>query len=130
MAARPWVKHRQGHTQGVPGRVDLGGRPPRPPSDPNVRVKRIWLFISCLRYAAPQAVDHTCSGKTVTLLQTKEFCPRHITVSASPRQLASPDPSRSLPQFQEAEVFSNNPEVTVVAPQLFRELLVLLLDRN
>jgi hypothetical protein len=28
------------------GRVDLGGRPPRPPTDPDVRVKRIWLFIS------------------------------------------------------------------------------------
>ena len=30
----------------VPGRVDLGGHPPRPPTDPDVRVKRIWLFIS------------------------------------------------------------------------------------
>ena len=28
------------------GRVDLGGHPPRPPTDPDVRVKRIWLFIS------------------------------------------------------------------------------------
>jgi hypothetical protein len=28
------------------GRVDLGGRSPRPPTDPDVRVKRIWLFIS------------------------------------------------------------------------------------
>jgi hypothetical protein len=28
------------------GRVDLGGRPPRSPTDPDVRVKRIWLFIS------------------------------------------------------------------------------------
>jgi hypothetical protein len=25
------------------GRVDLGGLPPRPPTDPDVRVKRIWL---------------------------------------------------------------------------------------
>ena len=31
---------------GFAGRVDLGGRPPRPPTDPDVRVKRIWLFIS------------------------------------------------------------------------------------
>ncbi len=59
-------------------------------------VKRIWLFISCLRYAALQAVDHACTGKTVILLPTKELGPRHITVSASPRQLASPDLSRSL----------------------------------
>ena len=28
------------------GRVDLGGCPPRPPTDPDVRVKRIWLFVS------------------------------------------------------------------------------------
>jgi len=28
------------------GRVDLGGCPPRSPTDPDVRVKRIWLFIS------------------------------------------------------------------------------------
>ncbi len=35
------------YVQGVSrGRVDLGGRPPRPPTDPDVRVKRIWLFIS------------------------------------------------------------------------------------
>ena len=32
--------------EGESGRVDLGGRPPRPPTDPDVRVKRIWLFIS------------------------------------------------------------------------------------
>ena len=31
---------------GRSGRVDLGGLPPRPPTDPDVRVKRIWLFIS------------------------------------------------------------------------------------
>jgi hypothetical protein len=31
-----------------------------------------------------------------------ELGPRQITVSASPRQLASPDPSRSLPKLQEA----------------------------
>ncbi len=35
------------YVQGVSrGRVDLGGCPPRPPTDPDVRVKRIWLFIS------------------------------------------------------------------------------------
>jgi hypothetical protein len=28
------------------GRVDLGGHPPRPPSDPGVRVKRTRLVIS------------------------------------------------------------------------------------
>ena len=28
------------------GRVDLGGRPPRPPTDPGVRVRRTRLFIS------------------------------------------------------------------------------------
>jgi len=33
-------------TPGTPGRVDLGGCPPRSPTDPDVRVKRIWLFIS------------------------------------------------------------------------------------
>jgi len=30
----------------IQGRVDLGGRPPRPPTDPDVRVKHIWLFVS------------------------------------------------------------------------------------
>ena len=50
------------------GRVDLGGFPPRPPTDPGLRVKRTRLFILCLRYAAPEAVDHTSRGKTVTLL--------------------------------------------------------------
>jgi hypothetical protein len=28
------------------GRVDLGGLPSRPPTEPDVRVKGIWLFIS------------------------------------------------------------------------------------
>jgi hypothetical protein len=36
----------RGLLRGPLGRVDLGGRPPRPPTDPDVRVKRIWLFIS------------------------------------------------------------------------------------
>jgi hypothetical protein len=35
-----------GRGQTWEGRVDLGGRPPRSPTDPDVRVKRIWLFIS------------------------------------------------------------------------------------
>ena len=33
-------------SRGFAGRVDLGGRPPRSPTDPDVRVKRIRLFIS------------------------------------------------------------------------------------
>ena len=112
------------------GRVDLGGRPPRPPTDPDVRVKRIWLFISWLRYAAPQAVDHSGSRKTVTLLQTEELCPRHFTISAAPRQPTSPDPSCCLPEFQEAVEVSSNPVIPVVASQLLRELLVLFPDRK
>ena len=31
---------------GVRGRVDLGGRPPRPPTDPDVHVKCTRLFTS------------------------------------------------------------------------------------
>ncbi len=54
------------------GRVDLGGLPPRPPTDPDVRVKRIWVFI-LLRYAAVHGMDHAGSGKTVTFLQASEF---------------------------------------------------------
>ena len=45
------LKRFQKYRKSSPGglhrvRVDLGGRPPRPPTDPDVRVKRIWLFIS------------------------------------------------------------------------------------
>jgi DNA-directed RNA polymerase specialized sigma subunit len=43
---RAWLKTVTQNACGVPGRVDLGGHPPRPPADPDVRVKRIWLFIS------------------------------------------------------------------------------------
>ncbi len=75
-------------------------------------------------------MDHSGAGKTVSLLQTKEFWPRHITVSASPRQLAAPDPSRSLPTFLEAGEVSNDPVIPVVALQLLRELMVLLPDRK
>ena len=95
-----------------------------------MRVKRIWLFISGLRYAALQAVNHTSMGKTVTLLQTIELDPRHITGSASPRQLASPDPSCSLPESPEAAEVSNDPVIPEVASQLLHELLVLFLDRS
>ena len=52
---------------GFPGLVDLGGCPPRPLRDPYVRIELIWLFISCLRYAALQAASHTSEGKTVAL---------------------------------------------------------------
>jgi hypothetical protein len=75
-------------------------------------------------------VDHPSTGKTVTLLQTKELGPRHITVSASPRQLASPDPSRSLPEFLEAVEVASNPIIPVVASQFLHELLVLFFDRS
>jgi hypothetical protein len=85
---------------------------------------------SRLRYAAQQAVNHTNEGKTVTLLQTTELGPRHMTGSASPRQLASPDPSRSLPEFLEAEVVSSDPVIPVVASQLLHELPVPFLDRS
>ena len=49
---------------GFAGRVALGDYSPRAPTDPDVRIPRIWLFIS-LRYATEQTVDHPCSGKTV-----------------------------------------------------------------
>ena len=75
-------------------------------------------------------MDHTSAGKTVLLLQTKELGPRHITVSASPRQLASPDPSRSLPEFLKAVEVASDPVIPVVASQLLHELLVLFLDRE
>jgi hypothetical protein len=75
-------------------------------------------------------VDHSGSRKTVALLQTKEFCPRHFTVSASPRKLPSPDPSRCLSEFQEAVEVANDPVIPIVTSQFLRELLVLLLDRE
>jgi hypothetical protein len=75
-------------------------------------------------------VDYTSEGKTVPLFQTKKLCPRHVTVSASPRQRASPDPSRFLPEFLEAEEVANDPIVPVVASQLLCELLVLLPNRE
>jgi hypothetical protein len=74
-------------------------------------------------------VDYPGTRKTVSLLQTKELGPSHITVSASPRQFASPDTSRSLPEFQEAVEVSNDPVIPVVASQLLHKLLVLFLDR-
>jgi hypothetical protein len=75
-------------------------------------------------------VNHTSEGKTVTLLQTTELGPRHLTGSASPRLLASPDLSRSLPEFLEAVVVSNDPVIPVVASQFLHELLVLFRDRS
>jgi hypothetical protein len=75
-------------------------------------------------------MNHTSMGKTVTLLQTSELGPRHITGSASPRQLASPDPSYSLSESPEAAEVSSDPIIPEVASQLLHELLVLFLDRS
>ena len=75
-------------------------------------------------------MDHTGSGKTVPLLQAKELGPRYRAAAASPRQLATPDPSHSLPKFLKAVEVANDPVVPVVASQLLREFLVLLLDRK
>ena len=69
-------------------------------------------------------MNHTSMGKTVTLLQTTELGPRHVTGSASPRQLASPDPSCSLPEGPEAVEVSNDPVIPEVTSQLLHELLV------
>jgi hypothetical protein len=46
------------------GRVDLGGRPPRPPTDPDVRVKRIWLSPRI-----PVLADQGCrTGKSAAVM--------------------------------------------------------------
>ena len=66
----------------------------------------------------------------MSLLQTKELGPRHVAISAAPRQHASPDPSRFLPKFLEAEVVANDPVIPIVASQLLHELLVLLTVRE
>jgi hypothetical protein len=54
-------------------------------------------------------VDHLSAGKTVSLLQTIELWPRHITISASPRQPTSPDLSHFLPKILKAGVVSIDP---------------------
>jgi hypothetical protein len=102
---------------------------PGAPTDPDGRVKRIRLFISCIRYAAPQAVNHSGVGKTVPLLETSERSPGHRAASASPRQVVMPYPSRCLPNSMKSVDVANNPVILVVASQLLREFLVLLLDR-
>ena len=116
-------------SSGSLGRVTRGGCPPRVPTDPDLHVKCIRLVI-LLRYAAQQAVNHSGARKTVSLLHSKELGPRYWAASASPRQLASPNPSRSLPKFLEAGEVTNDPVIPVVTSQFLRELLVLLPDRK
>ena len=53
-----------------------------------------------------------------------------MTISASPRQRTSPDPSHSLPKSLEAGEVSNDPVIPVMTSQLLRELLVLFPDRE
>jgi hypothetical protein len=108
----------RGNRPGHPGRL------PAPSSHRSglARQRGIRLFI-LLRYAATQAVNHSGAGQTVTLLQSSEPGPRHGLASASPSQLASSDPSRCLPEFQETVEVSNNPVIAVVASRLLRELL-------
>ena len=50
------------------GRVAPGDYSPGAPTDPDVRIARIWLVISC-RCAAEQTVDHTSTREHVALLQ-------------------------------------------------------------
>jgi hypothetical protein len=75
-------------------------------------------------------MNHSGARKIVSLLHTKELRPRHVTVPASPRPVASPEPARSLPEFLEAKEVANNPVIPIVASQLLRELLVLFVDRS
>jgi hypothetical protein len=75
-------------------------------------------------------VDHTSWGKTVSLLQTIELWPGHVTIAASPRQPTSPDLSHFLSEILEAGGVASNPVIPEMASQLLREFLVLFLDRK
>ena len=75
-------------------------------------------------------MDHSGARKTVALLQTKEFGPRHAAASAAPRQFASPYPPRCRQKSLKAGEVANDPVIPVVASQFLRELVVLLLDRK
>ncbi len=108
---------------GFAGRVALGDCSPRAPTDPDVRIPCIWLFISC-RCATEQAVDHTCPWEPVALLQSDEVWPRHEAGAATPRQPALPDLAHLLPELQEAEVIARDSAVPVVALQLLLQSFV------
>src|SRR4051812_28231891 len=130
--ARTGHLHSEGNSvsEGNSGRVGLGGRPPKPPTDPDVHISRIRLVISRLRCAAQQAVHHPCLGETVPLLQTLEIRPRHGSAPVAPGQPAFPDLPRLPQELLEAGEVADDPVVAVVALELLLEHLVLLRDRT
>jgi hypothetical protein len=75
-------------------------------------------------------MDHADTGKSVPLLQAKELEPREWSASATPRQPVTPYPSRAFAKSLKAGEVANDPVVPEVAPQLLRELMVLLLNRE
>jgi hypothetical protein len=106
----------------------LGGPTPEAPTDPDVRITRIWLLISC-RCAAEHAVDYTSPWEAVALLQVLEGFPRR-TAAAAPRQPTLPDLPGPLQVLLEAKEVASYPVVRIVALQLLLQRLVLYLDRS
>jgi hypothetical protein len=73
-------------------RVDLGGYPPRPPTDPYVRDYRIRFLRSRFRYATSDPVTNPRVGQRVTLQKEVEPLPDHVGCSRAATEPLAPDP--------------------------------------
>src|ERR1700760_4159289 len=73
-------------------RVDLGGYPPRPPTDPYVRDYRIRFLRSQVRYASSDLMTDFRVGQWIALQQKIELCPFDLGVSRAATEPLAPDP--------------------------------------
>ena len=118
---------RVGH--GNPGRVDLGGYPPRPSTHPDVQNSSIRFLTPRLRCMAQQPLDHVRRWEARNDVpgvgsQPRSFRLRPRRDSQCFQILRTP-----LRKSREAARVTGDSVVRVVALQLLAEFLVLLLDR-
>src|ERR1700694_3155093 len=73
-------------------RVDLGGRPPRPPTDPDVRNSRIRFLGSRVCCARPEPVNDHRLGKRITLQEMPEVSPVETGFRVAPAEPVPPTP--------------------------------------
>ena len=97
-----------------PCRVGPGGRPPGPPTDPDVRISRIRLVRSRICCARLERAADAWLQQRVALQQTIEALPRHASLVGAAIQPLLPDSPQLVAETDQGYVVALNAVVGVV----------------
>lgn len=123
----PVSSHRPVHNRGCTsfggrsrsrrGRVDLGGCPPRSPTDPDLWDYHIRLLESRIRYGSVDRVDHSRARQRVALVKSFKRGPVKVRSLRAPPQPRLPDPLGRLIKAMKRRIVARDAIVGIVAPK-------------